>query len=79
MAVAPSALIQEQTLYHREGWERYVEDPAPLEHENGYVPLPEGPGLGVEIDEDAVRERHGENLDYSRPIYEYADGGVGDG
>jgi galactonate dehydratase len=78
MAVAPSALVQEQTIYH-EDWERYVEDPTPLRHEGGYLELPTGPGLGVEIDEETVRELDGENLDYSRPVYEYADGGVGDG
>lgn len=79
MAVAASALIQEQTLYHTDGWERYVEDPTPLRHEDGYLKLPTGPGLGIEVDEDAVRECHGRDLDYSRPVYEYADGGVGDG
>jgi len=79
MAVAPSALIQEQTLYHADGWERYVEDAAPLAHDGGYVDLPTGPGLGVAVDEAAVRDLDGANLHYSRPIYEYADGGVGDG
>ncbi len=79
MAVAPSALIQEQTLYRDDGWKQYLTDAAPLEHSNGYVALPDGPGLGVDVDEAAVREAHGVDLEYQRPIYEYADGGIGDG
>jgi galactonate dehydratase len=79
MATASNALIQEQILSRTDGWERYVEDPAPLEHENGFVELPTDPGLGIEVDEDVVRELDGQDLDYSRPVYEYADGGVGDG
>jgi L-alanine-DL-glutamate epimerase-like enolase superfamily enzyme len=27
----------------------------PFRFSDGYVPLPEGPGLGIEIDEDALR------------------------
>ena len=79
MAVASNALIQEQTIYHDQTWERYFTDPSPLRAEDGYIALPSEPGLGVEIDEEAVREDNGENLDYRRPVYEYADGGVGDG
>jgi muconate cycloisomerase len=29
----------------------------PLRYENGYLLVPDGPGLGVEIDEDLLRER----------------------
>ena len=78
MATAPSGLIQEQTIYHTD-WEHYLENPTPLHHEDGYIELPTGPGLGIEVDEDVVRRLHGEDLEYSRPVYEYADGGVGDG
>lgn len=53
-----------------DGWKKYVEDPDSMEQENGYIDLPTGPGLGVEIDEDEVRELDSENLDLSRPIYE---------
>ncbi|WP_226622676.1 mandelate racemase/muconate lactonizing enzyme family protein [Alloyangia pacifica] len=28
----------------------------PIEHENGWVSIPDGPGLGVEIDRDALKE-----------------------
>lgn len=31
------------------------------------------------LDEDVVRNPDGQNPHYSRPVYEYADGGVGDG
>ena len=79
MAVASNALVQEQTLYRNDYWKDYLVDPSPLEHEDGYLPLPTEPGLGVEVDEDVVRERDGEDLSYARGLYAYRDGGVGDG
>ncbi|HEY3682769.1 MAG TPA: galactonate dehydratase [Streptosporangiaceae bacterium] len=35
----------------------YLADPAPLTPVNGTLPVPDGPGLGIEVDELAVRER----------------------
>ena len=79
MAGASNALIQEQIIYRDDRWREYVIDPAPLEHTEGYLELPTTPGLGVEVDEEAVRAAHGEDLDYRRGRYTYRDGGVGDG
>jgi len=50
-ACTPNFLCQEQVCLG----EGYLKEPfAP---EAGYIPLPTGPGLGIEVDEDAVREK----------------------
>ncbi|RDZ58507.1 galactonate dehydratase, partial [Haloferax sp. Atlit-12N] len=59
-AVAPNALIQEQSLdiHYNESNDvlDYLEDPSVFDYDDGYVDLPDGPGLGVDIDIDYVRE-----------------------
>jgi len=56
-ACASNALIQEQSdAIYQPDVEDYLTDPSVLEYDDeGYVPLPESPGLGIEIDEQAVR------------------------
>ncbi|PSP75819.1 galactonate dehydratase, partial [Halobacteriales archaeon QH_6_68_27] len=77
--VAGNALIQEQSLdiHYNEGTDEldYLADPAVFEYDGGYVDLPEGPGLGVEIDEDVVRERTGD-VDWHNPVWRHDDGSV---
>ncbi len=53
----------------------YLADPSVFEYEGGYVDLPEGPGLGIEIDEAVVRERAGE-VNWHNPVWRHADGSV---
>jgi len=77
-AVAPNALIQEQSLdiHYNETSDvlDYLEDPSVFDYEDGHVDLPEGPGLGVEVDEDALRAA--EDPDWHNPIWRHEDGGV---
>ena len=42
---------------------------------NGFVAVPEGPGLGVEIDEDRVRDIAKSGHDWRNPIWRTPDGG----
>jgi galactonate dehydratase len=49
----------------------------PFEVIEGYVPLPTGPGLGIEVDEDALRARLFAG-DWETPRLRHADGSVGD-
>ncbi|WP_123539388.1 galactonate dehydratase [Halosimplex salinum] len=77
-AAAPNALIQEQVLHKVEGAFRYVENPGMFEVEDGFLDVPEGPGLGVEIDGATVAEFDGRDLSYERPIGRRADGSVGE-
>ncbi|WP_394739428.1 galactonate dehydratase [Natronococcus roseus] len=78
-ACSPNALIQEQSLdiHYNEGGDvlDYLEDPSVFEYRDGYVSLPDGPGLGVEIDEDVVRERAGD-VDWHNPVWRHDDGSV---
>ncbi|WP_134668901.1 galactonate dehydratase [Halorussus marinus] len=78
-ATAPNALIQEQSLdiHYNETSDvlEYLSDPSVFDYEDGYVDLPDGPGLGVEIDEDHVRTVAGD-VDWHNPVWRHEDGGV---
>ena len=41
---------------------------------DGYLPVPEGPGLGVDIDEAAVREADKDRHRWRNPIFRTKDG-----
>lgn len=74
----PNYLIQEQSIgiHYNDGADvlDYVLDTAPLQLEDGYIPLLTGPGLGVEIDEQAVREADRRGHSWRTPIWRHADG-----
>ncbi|MGA0568053.1 galactonate dehydratase [Rathayibacter sp. KR2-224] len=74
-------LIQESPLaVHESGghpWQRFIAS-TPFRFENGYVLPPTGPGLGVEVDEDAVRAAAAAPPDpktENSPVLSGADGG----
>lgn len=70
-ASIPNFLIQEQVNMG----EGYLKEPfVPV---NGYVALPEKPGLGIELDEDAIAEKLGHNWITPR-LYDPEDGSVCD-
>lgn len=77
-AIARNAIIQEQSLnihYNKENdLLDYLSNPEAFEFQNGYVKIPESPGLGVEIREDYVREKAKENVDWHNPIWHHEDG-----
>ena len=79
-ANAPNALIQEQSLdiHYNETSDvlEYLIDPAVFEYEDGYVPLPTGPGLGIAVDEDYVREQAETEVDWHNPVWRHGDGTV---
>lgn len=54
----------------------YVDNVADLRSENGYVTLSEKPGLGVEIDEDGIRERARNASNWQTPIRRHDDGSL---
>lgn len=78
-ACSPNALIQEQSLdiHYNEGVDvlDYLTDLSVFDDEEGYVSLPDGPSLGVEPDEEVLRERAGHD-DWHNPIWRHDDGGV---
>ncbi|MEU3222667.1 galactonate dehydratase [Streptomyces sp. NPDC006976] len=50
---------------------------SPFSIENGHLQVPDGPGLGVEVNEDLVRDREYEG-DWTTPSFTYEDGSHGD-
>jgi galactonate dehydratase len=78
-ATAPNALIQEQSLdiHYNETSDvmDYLADPSVFEYRDGFVDIPEGPGLGIDIDRDVVEERAGHD-DWHNPVWRHDDGSV---
>ncbi|MCQ8783068.1 galactonate dehydratase [Mangrovibrevibacter kandeliae] len=77
-AVSYNACIQEQSLgiHYNAGNDLldYVSNPGVFHYEDGYVAIPDGPGLGVEIDEAYVIERAKEGHRWRNPIWRHRDG-----
>ena len=78
-AVAPNALIQETSYgihYNADaGVADYLVEPAVLAQADGFVDVPTGPGLGIEVDESVLRERDGHD-DWHNPVWRHDDGSV---
>jgi len=79
-ACTPNFLIQEQSLgiHYNQGNDilDYLADRSVFAYHGGYVPLPQGPGLGIEIDEDAVRRAATVGHRWRNPIWRLADGSI---
>ncbi|MFE6971608.1 galactonate dehydratase [Isoptericola sp. NPDC057653] len=79
-AVAYNAVIQEQSLgiHYNTGNDLldYVVDPSVFAYADGMVEIPRGPGLGIEVDEDYVRERAAVGHRWRNPVWRHADGSV---
>lgn len=71
-------LIQEQSLgiHYNQGADvlDYLVDTAPLTHRDGYVERLTAPGLGVEIDEVAVRKADETGHSWRGPVWRHSDG-----
>ena len=77
-ACTPNVFIQEQSLgiHYNEGSDLldYLENPGVFAYDDGYVAVPEGPGLGIEIDEEMVREAAKVGHDWKNPVWRNVDG-----
>jgi galactonate dehydratase len=77
-ACSPNVAIQEMSLgiHYNVGADlyTYVRDRTPLTAVDGYLPIPTGPGLGIEIDEDKVRESAKEAHRWRNPVWRQHDG-----
>ncbi|ABO67214.1 Probable galactonate dehydratase protein [Geobacillus thermodenitrificans NG80-2] len=51
-------------------------DPSVFEYQNGYVKIPQGPGLGIEIHEEYVREMSEIGHTWKNPVWRHVDGSV---
>ena len=66
-ACVPNFYVQESFDIFNEGWTRDLVHP-PINVVDGHVEVPEGPGLGVEIDWDGV-ERHSSRRPHSLELF----------
>ena len=77
-AVCYNAFIQEQSLgiHYNAGSDLldYLKDPSVFAYKDGFVAIPQGPGLGIEVDEDVVRRRAAEGHRWRNPIWRHEDG-----
>ena len=48
--------------------------PEVFHFENGFVEIPEGPGLGVEVDEEIVQEQNKNRHNWKNPMWRTYDG-----
>jgi galactonate dehydratase len=77
-ACSPNVAIQEMSLgiHYNVGADlfSYCRDKQQLTPEGGYLAIPTGPGLGVDIDEGAVRESNKERHRWRNPVWRLEDG-----
>jgi galactonate dehydratase len=76
----PNAFIQEQSLgiHYNQGSDLldYLKDPGVFRYEQGFVPRLTAPGLGIEIDEERVREAAKQGHRWRNPVWRTNDGVV---
>jgi galactonate dehydratase len=77
-AVCYNAFIQEQSLgihYNKTNdLLDYLGDPSVFLYKDGYVDIPQGPGLGIEINEEFVTKMAAEGHRWRNPIWRHKDG-----
>jgi galactonate dehydratase len=79
-AICHNAFIQEQSLgiHYNAGNDLldYVTDRSVFAYENGFVSIPGGPGLGIQVNEDYVAKRAEVGHRWRNPIWRHSDGSV---
>lgn len=77
-ACTPNVALQEMSLgiHYNVGHDllEFMTDKEVLTPVDGYLPIPEGPGLGIAIDEEAVREAHKTRHRWRNPVWRQKDG-----
>ncbi|MEM1083586.1 MAG: galactonate dehydratase [Verrucomicrobiota bacterium] len=75
-----NAFIQEQSLgieYNKANeLLDYIKDQSVFKYVDGFVSIPSGPGLGIEVDEDHVRKMAQEGHQWRNPVWRHDDGSV---
>ncbi|WP_158742890.1 galactonate dehydratase [Acidisphaera sp. L21] len=77
-AVCYNAFIQEQSLgIHYNATNDlldYLVDPSVFDYSDGHVAIPDGPGLGIEVNEAFVRRKAAEGHRWRNPVWRHVDG-----
>lgn len=79
-ATSHNAFIQEQSLgiHYNVGNDLldYILDRKVFEYADGYVKIPQGPGLGIEVDEERVRKLAKVGHNWKNPVWRHEDGSI---
>lgn len=79
-ATCYNAFIQEQSLgiHYNQGSDLldYLVNKDVFEYNDGYVKIPEGAGLGIEINEDFVRKQAKIGHNWKNPVWRHQDGSI---
>lgn len=79
-ATCHNAFIQEQSLgiHYNQGSDLldYILDSSVFKYDDGYVKIPDGPGLGIEINEDHVRKLAAIGHNWRNPVWRHKDGSI---
>jgi galactonate dehydratase len=79
-ATSHNAFIQEQSLgiHYNQGNDLldYIVDSSVFQYENGFVKIPHGPGLGIEINEEYVKKMAETGHAWKNPVWRHKDGSV---
>jgi galactonate dehydratase len=75
-----NAFIQEQSLgiHYNVGNDLldYITNPGAFSYRDGFVAIPSGPGLGIDVNEEYVAERAREGHRWRNPVWRHPDGSV---
>lgn len=79
-ATAHNAFIQEQSLgiHYNVGNDLldYIRDKNVFAYEDGYVSIPDGPGLGIDVNEEYVKEMAHQGHNWKNPVWRHKDGSI---
>ena len=79
-ACTPNVFIQEQSLgmFYNQGADLtdYVKNKEIFEYQNGFADIPSGPGLGIVMDEEMIKERALDDLGWTNPTWRNEDGTI---
>lgn len=79
-ACTPNVFIQEQSLgiHYNQGFDLldFVKNKEIFQYKDGFVDLPTNPGLGIEMDEDMIRDVAQQGLVWSNPSWKNYDGTI---
>lgn len=79
-ATSHNAFIQEQSLgiHYNVGSDLldYLEDASVFAYEDGYVTIPQGPGLGISINEEYVEKMAAQATNWRNPVWRHTDGSI---
>ena len=81
-AICYNAVIQEQSLgiHYNQGGDLndYLLPDSRFRVQDGFLPIPDGPGLGIEVDEAVVEDRARSGHAWRAPVWRHADGSISD-